>query len=255
MGEMTESRPLLVGNWKMNGLVASGREIAALVRGLPRGKESAPCDIWVCPPATLLMHFATMFANAPISLGAQDCHPDASGANTGDISAEMLADAGAVAVIVGHSERRCKYGESNALVCAKASAAHRAGLTAIVCIGESAEQRRRRSLFSVLGMQLRRSLPQSASGDNCIIAYEPVWAIGTGLVPSGEQIVEVHAFIRKYLDGQNSGNDKKIPVLYGGSLGPGNADWLLRLEHVDGGLIGAASLKSENFLAVVDACP
>lgn len=243
----------------MNGLAASGREIADLVRGLPDEKTDGLREIWICPPATLLTRFIDMFTGAPVSWGAQDCHSDVRGAHTGDISAEMLADAGAVGVILGHSERRRDHGESNALVCAKAAAAHRAGLTAIVCIGESADERRRGALLSVLGNQLHNSLPPDSHGDNSIIAYEPVWAIGTGLVPSPEQIVEVHTYIRDYLNGLtlqgNGTSDATIPILYGGSLGPQNADWLLRLEHVDGGLIGTASLKAESFLAIVAACP
>ena len=244
--------PLLVGNWKMNGLASSRAEVAALAQGLAAAKAA---NVWLCPPAPLLASLAADFKT--LSWGAQDCHTEPAGAHTGDISAEMLADAGAIAVIVGHSERRRAHGETGALVRAKAEAAHRAGLTAILCIGESAEQRQRGNTLSVLGAQLRRCLPEKSHGGNSIIAYEPIWAIGTGRVPSAGEVVEVHAHLRGLLDRRGKAGEGRgaIPILYGGSLGPDNAHWLLRLQHVDGGLIGGASLKAESLLAIAAAAP
>ena len=238
----------------MNGLASSRAQVAALVQGL--AGKGASSGIWLCPPATLLASFAAGFKGGPVCWGAQDCHPDAAGAHTGGISAEMLADAGAIAVIVGHSERRRDHGETSALVRAKAEAAHRAGLTAIVCIGESAGQRRRGSTLAVLAAQLRRSLPSHCHGGNTILAYEPMWAIGTGQTPSADEIVEAHAHLRGLLDRRRQAGQGRaaIPILYGGSLAPDNARMLLRLQHVDGGLIGGASLKAESLLAIAAAC-
>ena len=231
----------------MNGLRASEAEISALAEGL----GGAQADVWLCPPVTLLSHFIGVFKDAPLSWGAQDCHAQESGAHTGDVSAEMLADIGAVSVIVGHSERRRDHAETNAIVRSKLSAVQRAGMVAIVCIGETLEERERGDVIPVLEKQLRESLPEGVDGSKTVLAYEPVWAIGTGKVPSSGEIVEVHGFLRDRLDARGIGG---VPVLYGGSLGPGNADWLLRLDHVDGGLIGSASLKASSFLGVIRAC-
>ena len=231
----------------MNGLRASEAEISALAEGL----GGAQVDVWLCPPVTLLSHFIGVFKDAPLSWGAQDCHAQESGAHTGDVSAEMLADIGAVSVIVGHSERRRDHAETNAIVRSKLSAVQRAGMVAIVCIGETLEERERGDVIPVLEKQLRESLPEDVDGSKTVLAYEPVWAIGTGKVPSSGEIVEVHGFLRDRLDARGIGG---VPVLYGGSLGPGNADWLLRLDHVDGGLIGSASLKASSFLGVIRAC-
>ena len=233
----------------MNGTAAtSKKEVEALLRGLPKEVRA---DIWICPPVSLLSRCVDAFGETPVSWGAQDCHTEPKGAHTGDISAEMLADAGAVAVIVGHSERRSAHNETSKLVSKKAVAAHRAGMKAIICIGETAEQREQGKLLSILEEQLSHSLPESATGENSILAYEPVWAIGTGRVASAEEITEVHRFLRGLLDER----DLTLPILYGGSLGPSNAEWLLRLENVDGGLIGTASLTAESFLGVIKACP
>ena len=241
-------RSLLVGNWKMNGLRSSAAEVSALVEGLDKDRA----DVWLCPPITLLSHFVEAFKGAPLSWGAQDCHADESGAHTGDVSAEMLADAGAVAAIVGHSERRRDHAETNLMVRSKLSAVQRAGMAAIVCIGETLEERERGDVLPVLGKQLRESLPDNIDGSKTILAYEPVWAIGTGKVPTADEIVEVHGSLREHLDAREG---EAVPILYGGSLGPGNADWLLRLDNVDGGLIGTASLKASSFLEVVRASP
>ena len=245
---------LLVGNWKMNGLASARAEVAALVQGLTAA--GGGCEVWLCPPATLLASLAAEFKGAPVGWGGQDCHAKPSGAHTGDISAEMLADAGARAVITGHSERRRDHAETSAQVRAKAEAAHRAGLTAIVCIGESAGQRRRGTTLAVLSAQLRRSLPAGCHGGNTILASEPVWAIGTGKTPSADEIVEAHAHLRRLLDQRMTAGQGRgaIRILYGGSLAPGNAAMLLRLPHVDGGLIGGASLKAQSLLAIAAAC-
>ena len=257
MGKTAKERagkPLLVGNWKMNGLAASRAEVVALLDGLGGG---AACEMCLCPPATLLACFAAEFGSERIAWGAQDCHAKAAGAHTGDVSAEMLADAGAEIVIIGHSERRRDHGESDEMVRAKAEAAHRAGLVAIVCIGESEEQRQSGDALEVLEAQLRHSLPAGAHGGNSVIAYEPIWAIGSGRVPSAEAIVEAHGRIRSILDGRDGrgrADAGAMRILYGGSLAPDNAGWLLRLEHVDGGLIGGASLKADSLLAIAAAC-
>ena len=244
MVKFSRTRPLLVGNWKMNGLRASEAEVSALAEGL----GDAQADVWLCPPITLLSHFIEVFKGAPLSWGAQDCHAEESGAHTGDVSAEMLADIGAVSVIVGHSERRRDHAETNAMVRSKLSAVQRAGMVAIVCIGETLEERERGDVIPVLEKQLRESLPENLDGSKTVLAYEPVWAIGTGKVPSGGEIVEVHGFLRERLDARGVGG---VPVLYGGSLGTGNADWILCLDNVGGGLIGTASLKASNFLEVI----
>ena len=248
MVKISRTRPLLVGNWKMNGLRTSKTEISALVEGL----DGTQANVWLCPPTTLLSHFIEVFKDTPLSWGAQDCHAEEAGAHTGDVSAEMLADIGAVSVIIGHSERRRDHAETNAMVRSKFSAVQRAGMVAIVCIGETLEERERGDVISVLEKQLRESLPEDVDGSKTVLAYEPVWAIGTGKVPSGNEIVEVHGFLRERLDVRGIGS---VPVLYGGSLGPGNADWLLRLDNVDGGLIGTASLKASSFLEVIRQVP
>jgi triosephosphate isomerase len=251
---VTAIRPLVAGNWKMNGLSPSLAELEALKRLL--GRRPAPsADLMVCPPATLLSRAAQILAASGIALGAQDCHPAASGAHTGDISAEMLADAGATAVIVGHSERRIDHGETDTLVNAKACGAHRAGLTAIVCIGETETERREGRTLEVVGRQLKGSVPRGANARNTVIAYEPVWAIGTGLTPAPADVAEAHAFIREQL-GPLVGEAEagQLRILYGGSVKPANAAELLSVENVNGALVGGASLKAEDFYAVFSAC-
>ncbi len=235
-------RQLIAGNWKMNGLGnAALGEIEALRAGLAAAPPRA--DVLVCPPATLIAR-AAWAAKGQVPMGGQDCHAQACGAFTGDVSAEMLKDAGASAVIVGHSERRQYHGESDAAVAAKAKAAWRAGLTAIVCIGETEKERMEGKALDVVSRQLAGSVPDGAGPQNTVIAYEPVWAIGTGKTPTNAEILEMHAHIRGIV---GSG----LRILYGGSVKPGNAREILGLAHVDGALVGGASLKAADFLGIV----
>ena len=237
-------RQLIAGNWKMNGLAASLGEIEALARAL---KAKPPrCDVLVCPPATLVARAAAL--QFGIAIGGQDCHAEASGAFTGDISAEMLKDAGATAVIVGHSERRQYHGETDAIVAAKAKAAWRAGLVAVICIGETEAERDAGRAYDVCKSQLAGSVPAGATAANTAIAYEPVWAIGTGKTPTTPDIAQMHAHIRGCL-----GSDLRI--LYGGSVKPSNAREILSLKDVGGALVGGASLKASDFLTIVEASP
>ncbi|MGI8724468.1 MAG: triose-phosphate isomerase [Methyloceanibacter sp.] len=249
---MTAIRPLVAGNWKMNGLGASLAEIASLLdrlaqNGLP------PTDIMVCPPATLLTKAKLMLEGGPVTLGAQDCHPLASGAHTGDLSAEMLADAGAKAIIVGHSERRTDHGETDAMVNAKTQAAHRAGLSAIICVGETEQERRNGATLEVVQGQLAGSVPRDARAANTVIAYEPVWAIGSGLTPTQDDVAEVHAVIRAELTRLIGEEGTGVRILYGGSVKPGNARELLQIANVNGALVGGASLKAEDFYTILCA--
>ena len=241
-------RPLVAGNWKMNGLAAAAGELAKIVAGA--AALGAKADLMVCPPATLIAQFAAAARGSAVAIGAQDCHAEASGAHTGDIAAEMLADAGARAVIVGHSERRSDHNETDAQVRAKALAARRAGLTAIVCVGEQRAEREAGQTLAVVGRQLDGSLPDGATGSNLVIAYEPVWAIGTGLTPTPVDVAEVHAFIRKRLNERYGEHGSGVRVLYGGSVKPANAKELLTIVDVNGALVGGASLKAEDFLGI-----
>ena len=243
---MTARRPLLAGNWKMNGLAASHGELDRIIAGAQA--LSANLDILVCPPALLVPDFAKRARATGVGIGGQNCHAEPSGAHTGDISAEMLSDAGAIAVIVGHSERRKDHCESNAMVRAKALAARRAGLLAIVCVGETRAERDAGKALAVVGTQLDGSLPDGA--ENFVIAYEPVWAIGTGLTPTVADVGEMHGFIRERLASRYGEVGQGIRILYGGSVKPANASELLRVENVDGSLVGGASLKAEEFLAI-----
>jgi triosephosphate isomerase len=246
-------RPLVAGNWKMNGLGASLTGLKALKQRL----EQSPvpeAEIMVCPPATLLAQARWALTGSDILLGAQDCHPLPSGAHTGDLSAEMLADAGALAVIVGHSERRKDHGETDALVNAKARAAFRARLTAIICVGETEEQRDQGKTLDIVRRQIEGSVPEGAQGSNTVIAYEPVWAIGSGLTPTPADIAEVHGFIRSEL-GRLLGKAEigLVRILYGGSVKPANASELLFVPDVDGALVGGASLTASDFYAILSA--
>ena len=252
---MTDAiRPLIAGNWKMNGLRASQAEFEAMLAGA--SQVAAKGDLLVCPPATLIAGFAEKARGSRnLTIGAQDCHPKTSGAHTGDLSAEMLADAGATAIIVGHSERRADHGESDALVRQKAEAAWRAGLTAIVCIGETREQRDAGQTLDICGGQLRGSLPDKATSGNLVVAYEPVWAIGTGLTPTVADVEQVHRFIRGVLTLQFKAEGTKIRILYGGSVKPSNAAELMAVANVNGALVGGASLKASDFLAIAAGCP
>jgi len=246
-------RPLIAGNWKMNGLSSSTAEFEAMLAGAPAVAGKA--DLLVCPPATLIAAFAEKARGSKIlAIGAQDCHPKPSGAHTGDISAEMLADAGASAIIVGHSERRADHGESDVLVRQKAEAVWRAGLTAIVCIGETQHQRDAGQTLDICAGQLKLSLPDRAKADNLVVAYEPVWAIGTGLTPTVADVEQIHAFIRELLVARFKAEGAKTRILYGGSVKPSNAAELMAVANVNGALVGGASLKAADFLAIAGNC-
>ncbi len=242
-------RPLVAGNWKMNGLRASIQEFDAIAAGLPPS-IAARVDVAICPPFTLL---AKLAEHDRIAVGGQDCHPEASGAHTGDVSAEMLKDAGAAYVIVGHSERRADHGETDALVRAKARAAHRAGLVAIVCVGETREEREAGRMLEVVAGQLDGSLGDGCTAANTVVAYEPVWAIGTGLTPTVEDVAEVHRDIRERLARRFGAEGEGMRILYGGSVKPGNAGELMAVRNVDGALVGGASLKAADFLGILAA--
>jgi triosephosphate isomerase len=247
-------RPLIAGNWKMNGLKASTSEFEAMLAGASGIVGKA--DLLVCPPVTLIAGFAERSRGSKgFAIGGQDCHPKPSGAHTGDISAEMLADAGASAVIVGHSERRIDHGESNDLVRQKAEAARRAGLTVIVCIGETREQRDSGQTLEICRGQLNGSLPDAARAENLVVAYEPIWAIGTGLTPTAKDVEQIHKVIRDFLTSRFNGEGGGIRILYGGSVKPSNARELMAVPNVNGALIGGASLKAADFLAIARDCP
>ena len=243
----SKPRPLVAGNWKMNGLKRSVTELGKIVAA---AGTYGDVDLMVCPPATLIASFAEAVNGSGVTIGAQDCHAQPSGAFTGDLSAEMLADAGASAVIVGHSERRTLHKESDAEIRAKAMAAHRAALTAIVCVGEHRGERETGETLRVVGHQLDGSLPDGTTAANTIVAYEPVWAIGTGLTPTVADVAEVHAFIRRRLAERFDGEGSQIRILYGGSVKPSNAKELMAVANVDGALVGGASLKAEDFLGI-----
>ncbi len=244
-------RPFVAGNWKMNGLSASLGEIEAMRRGADAG-EAGEAELAVCPPATLLAQAAWKIRGGKLSLGAQDCAPEPSGAFTGDISAAMLKDAGAAYVIVGHSERRTLHHETDALVRAKAEAALKAGLIAIVCVGETRQERQAGDAIAVVTRQLKGSLPPRGGPESVVIAYEPVWAIGSGLTPTPADVAEMHDAIRGLLGGIY-GAGGAIRILYGGSVKPNNCRHLLILDNVDGALVGGASLKAADFLAIAAA--
>jgi len=251
---MTDAiRPLIAGNWKMNGLKSSQAEFDAMREGA--ASVAAKADLLVCPPASLIAGFAERAKGSKIAVGAQDCHPKTSGAHTGDLSAEMLADSGASAIIVGHSERRADHGETDELVRQKTEAAWRAGLTAIVCIGETQAQRDDGQTLNICSGQLAGSLPDGATSANLVVAYEPVWAIGTGLTPTAKDVEQVHAFIRGVLTDRFKGEGGKIRILYGGSVKPSNAAELMAVANVNGALVGGASLKAADFLAIAAGCP
>ena len=243
------SRPLVAGNWKMNGLRKSLVEAASICEAVAAG-GAGKAEIVVCPPATLLMAVARICAGSPVALGGQHCHGAPSGPFTGDISAEMLKDAGASYVILGHSERRSGHNEGNESVREKAAAAFRAGLTAIVCVGETRAERAAGGALPVADAQLAGSIPEGSPPERLVIAYEPVWAIGAGLTPTPQDIAEMHGFIRGRLDRHLPGQGGKIRILYGGSVKPGNAEELMGVEDVDGALVGGASLSSAEFMAI-----
>lgn len=245
-------RPLVAGNWKMNGLGASLVEIeavAAAVYGVSGGPE-----VLICPPATLVARAAAQAAGR-IAIGGQDCHAEPSGAFTGDISAEMLKDAGARYVIVGHSERRQFHGETDRDVAAKACAAWRGGLSAIICVGETEAERDAGKAFDIVANQLRGSVPDDAGGARTCVAYEPIWAIGTGRTPTSTEIAQMHALIRAELVDALGPKGRDIRILYGGSVKPANAREILGLPDVGGALVGGASLKAKDFLEIFNAAP
>ena len=244
-------RPLVAGNWKMNGSLAMLKEPRLLAGMLKDVKLK--CEVIVCPPAILARRIKSILKGSRIRLGGQDCHWNASGAHTGDISAEMLKEAGCSAVIVGHSERRTNHGETDATVCKKARAAHRAGLTAIVCIGETLDQRKAGQTLDVVSSQLKGSLPEGAAAANTVIAYEPVWAIGTGLTPTLAEVTQVHAHIRSDLATLLGEDGAGVRILYGGSVKPSNATELMSAPNVNGALVGGACLKAADFLGIIKA--
>lgn len=235
-------RKLAAGNWKMNGTLAALAEIDAILA------QPAECDVLICPPATLIHAVAAK----GIATGGQDCHAKASGAHTGDIAAAQLADAGASHVILGHSERRTDHAETDTQVAAKAQAAHAAGLIAVICVGETEAQRDAGQTLDLISTQLAGSIPQGATAANTVIAYEPVWAIGTGRTPTNDQIAEVHALIRDRLSARFA-DGADFSLLYGGSVKPGNAAEIFAIPHVNGALVGGASLKAADFGPIIAA--
>ena len=244
----TTRRPLVAGNWKMNGLAASAAELARIAEGA--ATLAGKADMMVCPPATLIAPFAWRTKDTQLAIGGQDCHAKPNGAYTGDIAAEMLRDAGATAVIVGHSERRQYHAETDAHVRAKAEAAWRAGLIAIVCVGETKDERTSGKALDVVGTQLAGSLPDGATAANLVVAYEPVWAIGTGLTPTTQDVAQMHKLIRDKLVGRFAGEGEGVRILYGGSVKPSNAKELMGVPDVDGALVGGASLKADDFIGI-----
>lgn len=242
-------RKLAAGNWKMNGIHTSLSEVAALLKS----HANPACEMLLCPPAPLLSRMADLSTGTQLRLGGQDCHSQDSGAFTGDISAAMLADAGASHVIVGHSERRAGHGETDALVQSKAEAALAAGLVAIICVGETERQRDAGSTLDVIGAQLLGSLPAGATSATVVIAYEPVWAIGTGRTPTLPEIADVHLFLRSRLTSRMGADALEVRLLYGGSVKPSNAVEIFAVANVDGALVGGASLKAADFGAIVEA--
>lgn len=243
-------RKLAAGNWKMNGTKAALAEVRALLAAHP----APACDMLLCPPATLVAAMADLARGTALAVGGQDCHAKASGAHTGDISAAMLADAGASHVILGHSERRADHGETDAQIRTKAEAAWTAGLVAVICVGETEAERDTGRTLEVVGTQLAGSVPDGASAANTVIAYEPVWAIGTGRTPTLPEIAEVHAFLRDRLTARLGGAEAAgLRLLYGGSVKPSNASEIFAITDVDGALVGGASLKASDFGAIVAA--
>ena len=243
------ARKLAAGNWKMNGTTGNLAEINALAKAHP----APACDVLICPPATLLSRMSDITKDTKIATGGQDCHAATSGAHTGDTSAQMIADAGGTFVIVGHSERRADHGETDADIAAKANAVWDAGLIAVVCVGETLEQREAGKTIQIVAGQLAGSVPDGATGANTVIAYEPVWAIGTGKVPTLDEIAAVHADIRARLNARFADAGGEISILYGGSVKPSNADDIFGVEDVDGALVGGASLKAEDFGGIISA--
>ncbi len=251
MADGTGIKPLVAGNWKMNGTLAMLHE-PRLLAGMMRDVKTK-CDILVCPPATLIRRVRGVLKGSRIKVGGQDCHAAAAGAHTGDISAEMLKDSGASYVIVGHSERRTNHKESDATVAGKAKAAHRAGLVAIICIGETLDERKGGKTLNVLTSQIKGSVPEGATAANTVVAYEPVWAIGTGLTPTTAEVAEAHTHLRSELSKVMGGEGARVRILYGGSVKPSNAEELMSAANVNGALVGGASLKAADFIGIIKA--
>ena len=244
-------RPLVAGNWKMNGTGESLTELRAIAAGLS-SDLGRKLDAVICVPATLLSRAAETLESETVALGGQDCHPKVLGAHTGDVSAQMLKEAGASHVILGHSERRSDHHEANELVRSKTESAWAAGLIAIVCVGETADERKADRTLDVIGDQLAASLPEGVKAENTIVAYEPVWAIGTGLTPTVQDVRAAHAFMREKLTERFGASGAHLRLLYGGSVKPTNAIELLSVPDVDGALVGGASLKATDFLAICE---
>jgi triosephosphate isomerase len=247
------ARKLVAGNWKMNGLKPQGLDLVRELGMRYAEEREVAFDLLICPPATLIDAVGTVIAGSGIRLGGQDCHPSPPGAHTGDIAAEMLADLGCTHVIVGHSERRQAHGEIDLLIAEKAKAAHRARLAAIICIGETEAQRDAGQAQAVCSRQIAGSVPEGATAANTIIAYEPVWAIGTGRTPSAADVAAMHGHIRAALSHRLARADAAL-ILYGGSVKPGNARELMSIPNVDGALVGGASLKADDFWAIALSC-
>lgn len=244
---ITTIKPLVAGNWKMNGLTGAISEFS-LMKEAYGPDLMAAVDLMICPPATLIHSLSRN--NDAIMIGAQDCHMDQSGAHTGDLSAEMLVDCGASAIITGHSERRSNHGESDELVKAKAEAAKRAGTMAIICVGETRQEREAGEAVLKVLSQLDGSIPEGATAAQVVVAYEPVWAIGTGLIPTLEDVHEMHKAIRQGLKARFGGEGEAMRILYGGSVKPTNAADLMSVDNVNGALVGGASLKADDFLGI-----
>jgi triosephosphate isomerase (TIM) len=245
-------KPLVAGNWKMNGTISGLEELRTIGHAFTSGLESA-ADCLICPPATLISRAAEILANTPVKVGGQDCHAKDHGAHTGDISASMLKEAGATYVIVGHSERRTDHNEDDSTVRSKAEAALSIGLVAVICIGETLAERERGETLDVLSRQIDGSVPANSTSQTVVIAYEPVWAIGTALTPTAGNVAEAHAHIRERLQNKLFDTAKGMRILYGGSVKPGNAKELMFIGNVDGALVGGASLKAADFLGIAEA--
>ena len=252
MAGVADGRRLVAGNWKMNGLAATLDEACAVAAAVARRGADGP-RVAICPPATLVHRLAQALEGTPVLVGGQDAHAEREGARTGDVSPEMLHDAGARLVILGHSERRASYREGDPLVAAKVGGALRAGLEPVVCVGETLDERQDGQALAVVERQLAGSLPDALAGREFAVAYEPVWAIGTGLTPSLEQIAEVHGAIRRVLAARFGETGAGTPILYGGSVKASNAREILEVEDVDGALVGGASLRASDFLPIVEA--
>ncbi|WP_029009776.1 triose-phosphate isomerase [Azospirillum halopraeferens] len=250
---MAERRKLIAGNWKMNGLKRDGLDLASDLAGRLKGAGAVPFDMLVCPPFPLLFPVGEAIADSPLALGGQDCAPQEKGAHTGDVSPAMLVDAGCRFVIVGHSERRQDHGEGDAAVAAKAAAAHAGGLVAIICVGETEAERDAGREQEVVGRQLAGSIPEGATAADTVIAYEPVWAIGTGKTATPDDVAAMHGFIRRALRDRMADGDA-VRILYGGSVKPSNAGELMAVADVDGALVGGASLKADDFWAIATSC-